>query len=74
MYTAFVPLHAKFAMTIYRIGQRYRSLNNIISTYAAAGKVYLMLINFVQKILMKSNFVSRSHLLFLSTLLTFASE
>lgn len=38
MYTAFVPLHAKFAVTIYRIAQRYRSLNGIISTYAAAGK------------------------------------
>lgn len=38
MYTAFVPLHAKFAVTIYRIGQRYRSLNGIISTFAATGK------------------------------------
>ena len=45
MYTAFVPLHAKFAVTIYRIGQRYRSLNGIISTYAAAGKFITVLMS-----------------------------
>lgn len=37
-YLAFVPLHAKFSITVYRIGLRYRYLNNIISRYASAGE------------------------------------
>lgn len=39
LYTAFVPMHANFAVTIYRIGLRYRCLNNIISDYATAGEM-----------------------------------
>lgn len=39
IYTAFVPLQAKFAVTIYRIGLRYRSLNRIISNYAISGEI-----------------------------------
>lgn len=38
IHISFVPLHAKFGVTIYRIGQRYRLLNKFIRNYAAAGK------------------------------------
>lgn len=36
-FTAFVPLHAKFSITIYRIALRYRCLNNIIRSFTLAG-------------------------------------
>lgn len=39
LYTAFVPIHAQLSVTIYRIGLRYQTLNNIISDYAGAGEV-----------------------------------
>lgn len=39
MYTSFVPLHAKFATTIYRIGLRYRALNNIILARSGFGRI-----------------------------------
>lgn len=39
MYCAFVPLHAKFYVTIYRIGLRYRKLNRIIKNYGAFGEI-----------------------------------
>lgn len=42
MYTAFIPLHGKFAVTIFRIGQRYRCLNSIILNYAAAGQFIIV--------------------------------
>lgn len=45
MYIAFVPLHAKFALAMYRIGLRYRSLNNIIGAYAAASEFLMPFIN-----------------------------
>lgn len=45
MYIAFVPLHAKFALAMYRIGLRYRSLNNIIDVYAAASEFLMPFIN-----------------------------
>lgn len=38
LYAAFVPIHGKITTTIYRIGLRYRQLNDIICTYIAAGK------------------------------------
>lgn len=38
LYTSFVPMHAKFATTLYRIGLRYRCLNKVITAYAAPGE------------------------------------
>lgn len=38
-FTAFVPLHAKFAITIYRIALRYRCLNNIIRSFTLVGSI-----------------------------------
>lgn len=38
MYTSFVPIHGKLTTTIYRIGIRYRKLNDIICTYIEAGR------------------------------------
>lgn len=37
MYSSFVPLHAKFASTLYRVGLRYRSLNKIICSNSSVG-------------------------------------
>lgn len=45
MYHAFVPLHAKFAVPMFRIGLRYRSLNTIIGAYAAASVFEIPFIN-----------------------------
>lgn len=38
MYASYVPIHGKLTTTIYRIGLRYRKLNDIICTYIAAGR------------------------------------
>lgn len=38
MYVMFVALHAKIAMTIYRIGLRYHLLNKCIRNYEATGR------------------------------------
>lgn len=45
MYHAFVPLHAKFAVPMFRIGLRYRSLNSIIGAYAVASVFEIPFIN-----------------------------
>lgn len=40
-YTAIFPIHAKFSITIYRVGLRYRYLNRIIRDYTTACKISL---------------------------------
>lgn len=48
MYISFVPLHAMIASTTYRIGLRYRSLNNTMHSYASVGKDINCVSNFAK--------------------------
>lgn len=51
-YTAFVPLHAKFAVTVNRIGIRYRCLNDNIQRYVSKGEKMIYQFRYMKNIFM----------------------